>query len=454
MWQQLINWIRSLFGKETGDTVQGELYDVDKAKEHYEDTAEINFSAIFAASLADKALADSTMTVTTEDGGKDARSELIGDVLGKVFDSLKPHVAQALGKGGKFLIPYVSGGRVFVAGVDQSRCVINQENGAHEIISMSVIAAQIEIGQSKYQRIVDYTLENEMLTIKNRAIDKNGAEVELQSIEAWATIEPEMVISNVQRVPVAYLRCPKDSRREARFYGVPVTYGAEDTMRQLSECMTQIEQEYRLKRAFVGADETLFGKNNKLPSDGIFKKFSAIGGLNGSNFWEVFDPAIRDSSYFARYNSLCAQLEKEVGTSKGILTEPATLGATATEIKSANHATYCMVSDIRKNIDKAMNELAYSVDVFAEYFGLTPMGASENYKVTFDWDMSLIESSSETFAQMAELQSRGLISGARLNSWVTGQTEEEAQAEIDGVTEELMKRQASMMQPEEMEPEE
>ena len=50
--------------------------------------------------------------------------------------------------------------------------------------------------------------------------------------------------------------------------------------------------------------------------------------------------------------------------------------------------------------------------------------------------MSLTESSAETFDQLAELESRGLISGARLNAWVTGQGMEEAQAEIDAVQKE------------------
>ena len=50
--------------------------------------------------------------------------------------------------------------------------------------------------------------------------------------------------------------------------------------------------------------------------------------------------------------------------------------------------------------------------------------------------MSLVESSSETFDQLSELESRGLISGARLNSWVTGQSMEDAQAEIDAAAKE------------------
>ena len=66
--------------------------------------------------------------------------------------------------------------------------------------------------------------------------------------------------------------------------------------------------------------------------------------------------------------------------------------------------------------------------------------------------MSLVESSSETFDQLSELESRGLISGARLNSWVTGQSMEDAQAEIDTVQAQKAKPAVSLLQPEDLEP--
>lgn len=328
------------------------------------------------------------------------------------------------------MVPYVIGNRIYVTSVDQTRCAVNEVNGDGEVTSLSVIAEIKQVQDNYYQRIIDYTLEGDALSIKTRIINTAGGPVPFDVTPEWAGITPEITIGNVDRVLVGFLKCPKDNRCEDEFYGVPITYGAEDTIRQLHECMTQIENEYRLKRAFVGADEFMFGKNGKLPDNGLFKVFRSGGALKGEgggqSFWEVFDPAIRDSSYYARYNALCAQLEREVGTSKGILTEPASFGATATEIKSANHDTFCLVSDIRKNIQTCFEDLAYAVDVYAEFFGLTPTGAAGDYKVTFDWDMSLVESSSETFDQLSELESRGLISGARLNSWVTGQSMEDA----------------------------
>ena len=59
-------------------------------------------------------------------------------------------------------------------------------------------------------------------------------------------------------------------------------------------------------------------KDGRLPSDGLYKMFNGET-RDGKPFWEIFDPSIRDSSYFARLEELYSRLEKEVGTSDGIL---------------------------------------------------------------------------------------------------------------------------------------
>lgn len=454
MFQNLIQWVRSLFGKLVGQRTQKQMMNSDAYKRQYEDTGKINFDAIFGGALANKAVNDCTLTVTDANDGESARSAFLSAVLTPVWDGIKTITAQALGKGGKFLIPYVVGDSVYVAVIDQTRAAINETRGDGAITSLTVVAEIKQVGDAYYQRMIDYTVAEGTLTIKTSIINTAGGTVSFDIAPEWSDITPEITIGNVDRVPVGFLKCPKDSRREDEYYGVPITYGCGDTIRQLTELIGQIESEYSLKRAFVGADEFLFGKDNKLPENGLFKVFHGGGSLrDGKTFYEVFDPPIRDSSYYARYSALCAQLEKEVGTSRGILTEPASYGATATEIKAGNYDTFCLVSDIRKNIQKALEDVAYGVDVFAEFFGLTPSGAAGDYKITVDWDMSLVESSQETFNQLSELESRGLISGARLNSFVTGQTMEDAQAEIDAVQEQQAKQTATLLKPEDLEPE-
>ena len=47
----------------------------------------------------------------------------------------------------------------------------------------------------------------------------------------------------------------------------------------------------------------------------------------------------------------------------------------------------------------------------------------------------MMESTTETFTQLSELESRGLILPERLVSWTTGVSMEEAKAEVDAAQE-------------------
>ena len=432
MFRRFLQWVQSLFGKTTPESTGRELSEAEAHRRRYEDTRVINFDSVFAESLAKKATADSGIEITDANGNESRRSGYISDVLFRAWERIRGTTTRALGKGGMFLVPSIVNGDIFINEVAQDGGIINEVNGNGDIISLTLTAEVREQGRNVYKRLVDYTLDNGTLIIRTKAVaEDSGSAVNLDIFPDWATITPEISIAGVDRVPVAFLKCPKDNRKEGSRYGVPITYGSEDLARQLQECLAQIEAEFGLKRSFVGVDEALFGKENQLPSSGLFKRIKVGGALEDGPFWEIFDPAIRDSAYYNRWQQLCAQLERSVGTSRGILTEPITAAATATEIKSANYDTFCMVADIRRSLEKCFEDLAYAVDILAERFGLTPAGARGDYIIAHNWDMSLLESSQETFAQLSELESRGLIQGARLAAWVTGDTIAEAQAEID-----------------------
>lgn len=421
------NFVLSLFGKKSIDKY-GDREDAEN-RDKYEDTNRVSFVAIFAKALAKKAVSDSDMSVKDAAGKDSRRSEWIADGLNKVWNKNERVVSQALGKGGKVLVPYVAGGKAYVDAIDQSRMRISAVRGG-EIVSATLMA---DIGSKDgkvYYRFVDYTLENNVHTMRNRATTASGAEVPLDTLQEWAKIQPEIVINGVEHILFGYLKCPTDNRKDEQIRGVPITYGSEEIIRDLYTCLDDMKQEYRLKRPFVGADERLFGKNGKMPESGLFKKFNGTG-LKEDNFWQVFDPAIRDSSYLARFQQLCGLLESSVGVSPGILTEPRTANATATEIKQANAATFAMVDAIRANIETAFNQLAYALDVLCEFYGATPAGAMGDWQITWDWDMSMMESSTETFSQLSELESRGLILPERLVSFVTGMNLEEAKTEVE-----------------------
>lgn len=120
-----------------------------------------------------------------------------------------------------------------------------------------------------------------------------------------------------------------------------------------------------------------------------------------------------------------------MGVSPGILTKAEKTYITDDEIKQQNSDTFAMVDSIRANIETAFRQTAYALDVLAEFHGATPAGAMGDWQIIWDWDYSMMESSTETFTQLSELESRGLILPERLVSFVTGMNLEEAKAEVD-----------------------
>lgn len=442
MLQNFISWVKALFGRITSKKTRHEMSQSEIHRANYEDVTQTNFTSIFSNAIANKTVSDSTMTISDANGGNSKRSDYIDMCLKITWANIKKYVDTALGKGGVFFVPYVSGDRVYVNAIDQTFCDVLDTDGDGNITSIAIRAEVTTVNELIYTRMMYMELRDRVLTIQQKAVDRYGQEVSINTVERWADIVQEYTIGNVDRVPVAYLRCPKSDRKGDTFYGVPITFGCEHTISQLHECINQIQKEYELKQAFVGVDSSMLDKNGKLPQSGLFIQFVAAAALSGKPFFEVFDPAIRDSSYYNRYHELCLQLEREVGTSRGIITEPATAAATATEIKAANKATFDIVSDMRKAVEDCYDTLAYAIDLYAEHFGMTPAGSSGDYSVTFDWDMSMLESTEETFSQLVELFSLGLIRGARLVSYSTGMSMDEAQAEIDAANEEAEKKDA------------
>ena len=398
-------------------------------KADYEAVEKINFTAIFANSLANKAVSDSTMTVKDGAGNDSRRSEWLNDGLQKVWIRNKDVVSQALGKGGKILVPYVLDGRPYVDAIDQSRMVITSMRG-NEITGAVLMADIGSVNGKVYYRFADYELDGNTHIIRNRATTDRGAAVELDIVPEWAGIMPEITIHGVDHLLFGYLKCPADSREDKQIMGVPITYGGDEVIRDLYSCLADMRREYALKKSFVGADDRMFGKDKRLPEGGLFKKFNQTG-LKDGTFWEVFDPAIRDSSYLARFKQLCGLLESTVGVSPGILTKAERTYVTTDEIKQQNSDTFSMVDSIRQNIETAFKQTAYALDVLAEFYGATPAGAMGDWQISWDWDTSMMESTTEMFNQLSELESRGLILPERLVAWTTGMSMEDSRAEVE-----------------------
>lgn len=425
------NIVKRLFGTDPVVT-DSETNQLEEQSRKYRSLHGVNLTAIFAGKLAALTVTESTVEII----GNNRRAEGLNASLQTAWEKARKWTSVAFGTGGVLLIPYVSKKKLFIDIVPQSSMQINRING-DELLAVSILADTTVQGDERYFRWTDYTLEDSgLLIIRQRATNSAGSVVPIGRFQEWAALPEEMTITGCEHLPLAYIKCPVDSRRNEALYGVPITYGCDDLIKEISECLEDIRREYKLKKPIVGMDSTLFdvkGDRRNLPVTGLFMPTTPGGLDNSGKLWEVYDPAIRDSAYYNRLQHLYELLEKQVGTSRGILTEPTTRGATATEIKAGLYDTYSIVELMRTAIEHGLERLAYSMDVLNNAFNLTPMG---DYELSFDWSYSMIESSQESFSQLVTASQAGAVEAAEIRQYVfPDETLEEAQQRCDEIAE-------------------
>ena len=422
MWIKTVwEWILRQFGiKRTITSDAAQYINADFAAEYF-DISKINFNNIFSNKLATLATAESDFVI--EDDNQRAR--LLNETGLLVWSRIKKITAMALGTGGCLIVPYVQGGKLYFDIASQDRLCINQRSG-DKITDATVLADTVTINNTVYCRFVNYAIENNRLIITNKVTTQYGSAAR---VEQWQDIK-DMTVANVDRVPFGYIKSPIDNRRSSDDYGVPITYGCKSLIDEIYECLGQIKEEFELKQVRLRVDERDFNKDKNGKPILTSKLFMTGHGTEKQSMFDIFDPAIRESSYYTRLTSLFELLEKSVGTSKGILTAPETRGATATEIKAGIYDTFALVCDIREAVEKGMNDFLYACDILANCYSLSPIGG---YSPVYDWSYSMIESSAESWQQMKDAQAMGIRSKAELRAWQTGETIDEAQAAVDDI---------------------
>lgn len=438
MWKRFIQWFINLF-KKTPEPAQSTTY-----SEQYEDINAENITATIANKLSSYVYGDSTFLID----GTGRRADFLRATLDPFWQDELPWITvQAFGKGGMVLVPTVSGGAVSISVANQDRFFITGRRGK-TITEATILAEVAEVDGEQFQRWLSYTLaENGSQRIETIVTDEAGLRWPLSKVPAWANIVPEITIGGTDRLLLAFIKCPRDNRVEAKTYGVPITYGAEREIAETAEHLGIYRREFLLTRPMLGLDASLWRSKSDQgaatlmtidqvrrtvqDSDTPFIPLDSPA-MATSATWQYFAPAIRQQDMEARLQSLYRRTEKACALSEGILTERKTLSyANRDEVRAAQYDTFAVISAMRTIVKAAMDDLAYAVDVLAERFGLTPSGARGAYELQYDWDYSLIESTEQTYKQLSDLQTRGGIRLARLAAWVTGDSEEDAQKEID-----------------------
>lgn len=431
--------IKKLFEKMAQQS-SSEISQNQKDAHDYYDISHENITAIVANALSILTFGDSSVLIDLN-GENTKRTEYLNEIAQKEFSKAKRKITAALGVGMIASIPYCTdnglGRKIYVDTITKDRFYITGIQG-DEITEITALADIYNTDTNKYMRWTDYSVKNGIYTIHNKATNSSGSEIPLSSVEKWRNIQPEIYISGVDRLPVAFYSCPAGGRRPDNIEGVPITHGCSATLEKITATLKDIETEFKRKKVKVIVPRTLLMPQRDINGKIIGKRFDddlyeKVADSDMKDQITIFDPAMRDSAYFNKLQQHLAMLEKEIGCSRGILTDMTTHGATATEIRRSMNATFCLTDDMRKEYVKYFDNLIYSVNVLCNYYNITPIS---EYNINYDWNYSLIEDSEQTFNQLLEGKAQRVISRFEIRRFLKpDESPEEAQKAIDNIDE-------------------
>ena len=434
------NLIWRLFGKKIIEAFLSDSGENDTTK--YADTGKENITALLAGSVANIAMGDAQVTVAAAGGGESKFSSVLQSIAQRVWSGVKQTVSCALGCGEIVSIPYSVdnglGRKIYIDTVSKDRVYITGKQG-DEITQCVVLAQELVRNNKRYRRFTDYSVENGVYIIRNKAVC-NDSPAFLSDIDEWSEIPEEIRIGGVDRLPIAFLRCPQNPRRPNAPAGVPITFGCNATLEKIAKTLDDIEREYDKKKAKILADRSLIRLRKNKDGDPDEKRaarefenndlYVALGNSDKIGI-EIFDPAIRDSAYYNKLEKHFAFLEKECGLSEGVLTKLSTSAATATEVRRSMYNTFCFCDGIHQNVVRWFNDLMYACSVLINFYGMAPYS---EYEVNFSWSYSLLEDDAQTFSQRMQAESIGAESAAEIRLINhPEETLEQAQEKVDKI---------------------
>lgn len=404
-----------------------------KYSKNYENIDEINFNFIFSSKLSNYTTTDSNIEIVK----KNNRDLIIEEIINIINVYMNPLISRVYGTGGVGIVPTLRSGELGIDFIDQEKITIKKivNNKIKECVILADTITNKNNKQVNY--FINYKILNvdnvNVLKVESFTFDSDGRETTDSNFE-----KIDYAISNVDIVPVILIKNPVNNKSIQFDYGLPITYGAETLIEDIKTTLKQIAKEFEKKEVVLFADETMFAttdKMGKVPAN-LAKVVVTTGGgkIEGENYLSIFSPEIRDSAYYNKLQNQFALLEKIVGTSKGILTEP-DRDLTATEVKANMNSTYSIVNAMRKEIESKIKDLVYVLTVYINYLGLASYSENET-NINFNWSYDLLENPQETLNQLVIGVNAGAISKEELRQFlVSGEDIETSKLKIKEIEE-------------------
>ena len=281
---------------------------------------------------------------------------------------------------------------------------------------------------------------------------KDGKQIPLESYPGFKNMDEkelevfrQTIVPNYDKPLFGRIKCPILNREDLNSpYGVPITYGNQKTVEDVKEAIRILNNEMKRVRTKIFFNKILGKKDENgriiLPQDEDFMiPVSAYGDQSASKLIESFAPTPRFEQYKQYIEFTMKLLESMIGISHDTMTEPADNSlVTATAIRVSMYESLALVDAIRKSAEIGIADLNDAVCALYNRIKKENEPLATGYSLSFDWDDSMRENSTEYFNMLLQSTSINATEKAELRSWLHNEPLEVARdrvAEIEAESE-------------------
>ena len=150
---------------------------------------------------------------------------------------------------------------------------------------------------------------------------------------------------------------------------------------------------------------------------------------NGTDyFYQEINPQLNTDVRLAGINALLSQIGYKAGYSNGYFVFNEKSGmVTATQVEADDRRTIQLIKDVRDKLEDCLNGVIYALNVFADLYGLAPVGA---YETTYDFG-DITYNREEDRARWWQYVTQGKVPAWMYFVKFEGMSEEEAKAMVE-----------------------
>ena len=400
-WKNFVESLKTAYNK----TFKAPL---ESATQNWREIENINLLDIVVGKLANLTAIEATFTIESDS----AQTDKLKDLLKSLENEKYNLISNMLAAGDAFVMPATDErGELYHRVLSQNEVRILNSKAGKITEAYCIIDYYIDNNNKIYYLLRHHILDdNGTLIISYQTVSDDGKSAYL---EKWEYLDDmSYKFSNANHIGFGRYKSPKNSRGMSTVYGVPLNFGCSEIETRIFNDLKLIETEFENGKSKVFADPLILmpdsEKNAYRIPDNIYPIKSRAGQQPSI---DIFNPNLRFSEHYSKLVCDLALYEKQIGTSKGILTDNETsYTATATAVKRANADTLALIEKIRAAVDIGNEDTLKADSVFLNI-------SSDLWHYSSDW-YDPFEDPSEQWARLLAGQQAGAVETEDLTKWL------------------------------------